>query len=432
MGRKSWYGSRRTLRHALVEAFRDAIWSRCLRSSCSTSSDQNRRRRLRFWRPPNVLLENRRQRLRFRPLGPFSRQCLPNSWISRCLGRTTCSSSASRTPRPALSTKPRDSRRLNGAPTQTADLVAVLRAHRAVAQQGGHAAQRAEARARRRSRPEEAIKDPLVLEFLGLKDEYSESDLETALIARLETFLLELGGDFAFIGRQRRLRVGDAWYRLDLLFFHRRLRCLVVIDLKVGELTHADAGQMHLYLNYAREHWMHEGETPRSGSSMRQKRRRRSQVRPGRAAQQSPGGEYRGPTSSGSTTFRTNIHFTLKPSASSAPTSTNSSPVTSPAPRHLVRKEPRRPLALLQARRNPPARQGQPRHLLAQRRKPRSQRQSPAARRHCRGDGRGPEGRAGTVCGGRSGPERSRGRMIPTYDQFIERCCATWPSIQKA
>jgi predicted nuclease of restriction endonuclease-like (RecB) superfamily len=113
--------------------------------------------------------------------------------------------------------------------------------------------------------PEEAIKDPLVLEFLGLKDEYSESDLEAALVARLETFLLELGGEFAFIGRQRRLRVGDAWYRIDLLFYHRRLRCLVVIDLKVGEFTHADAGQMHLYLNYAREHWMHEGENPPVG-----------------------------------------------------------------------------------------------------------------------------------------------------------------------
>jgi predicted nuclease of restriction endonuclease-like (RecB) superfamily len=94
--------------------------------------------------------------------------------------------------------------------------------------------------------PEEEIKDPLVLEFLDLKDEYSESDLEQALIGRLEHFLLELGGDFAFIGRQRRLRVGDTWYRIDLLFFHRRLRCLVIIDLKLGELTHADAGQMHL------------------------------------------------------------------------------------------------------------------------------------------------------------------------------------------
>jgi predicted nuclease of restriction endonuclease-like (RecB) superfamily len=113
--------------------------------------------------------------------------------------------------------------------------------------------------------PEEEIKNPYVLEFLDLKDEYSESEMEEALIRRLESFLLELGGDFAFIGRQRRLRVGDAWYRVDLLFFHRKLRCLVVIDLKHGKFTHADAGQMHLYLNYAREHWMREGENPPVG-----------------------------------------------------------------------------------------------------------------------------------------------------------------------
>ncbi|MDE0262075.1 MAG: PDDEXK nuclease domain-containing protein [Bryobacterales bacterium] len=113
--------------------------------------------------------------------------------------------------------------------------------------------------------PEEALKDPYVLEFLDLKDEYSETDLEEALIRRLETFLLELGGDFCFMGRQRRLRIGNEWYRLDLLFFHRRLRCLVVIDLKIGKFTHADAGQMHLYLNYAREHWVHDGENPPVG-----------------------------------------------------------------------------------------------------------------------------------------------------------------------
>jgi predicted nuclease of restriction endonuclease-like (RecB) superfamily len=113
--------------------------------------------------------------------------------------------------------------------------------------------------------PEEEIRDPLVLEFLGLKDEYSETDLEEALIRHLETFLLELGGDFCFIGRQKRLRLGDEWYRVDLLFFHRRLRCLVIIDLKIGRFTHADAGQMHLYLNYAREHWVHEGENPPVG-----------------------------------------------------------------------------------------------------------------------------------------------------------------------
>lgn len=113
--------------------------------------------------------------------------------------------------------------------------------------------------------PEEEIKDPFVLEFLGLKDEYSESDLEEALIKQLEAFLLELGGDFAFIGRQRRMRIGDEWYRIDLLFFHRKLRCLMVIDLKLGKFTHADAGQMHLYLNYVRENWTYSDENPPVG-----------------------------------------------------------------------------------------------------------------------------------------------------------------------
>ena len=112
---------------------------------------------------------------------------------------------------------------------------------------------------------DEAVRDPLVLEFLGLRDEYSETDLEDALIHHLETFLLELGGDFTFVGRLRRLRIDDEWYRVDLLFFHRRLRCLVIIDLKLGKFTHADAGQMLLYLNYAREHWTHAGENPPVG-----------------------------------------------------------------------------------------------------------------------------------------------------------------------
>jgi len=113
--------------------------------------------------------------------------------------------------------------------------------------------------------PEEAIKDPFVLEFLHLKDEYSESDLEEALIRRLADFLLELGDDFAFLGRQRRLRIDDTWFRIDLIFFHRRLHGLVIIDLKVGKFSYADAGQMHLYLNYAREHWMKAGENPPVG-----------------------------------------------------------------------------------------------------------------------------------------------------------------------
>ncbi|WP_322053702.1 PDDEXK nuclease domain-containing protein [Paraburkholderia bannensis] len=112
---------------------------------------------------------------------------------------------------------------------------------------------------------DDAIKDPFVLEFLDLKDEYSESDLEQALIRRLEDFLLELGDGFTFVGRQRRLRIDQTWYRVDLLFFHRRLRCLVIIDLKLGALTHADVGQMHLYCNYAKEHWTFADENPPVG-----------------------------------------------------------------------------------------------------------------------------------------------------------------------
>ena len=113
--------------------------------------------------------------------------------------------------------------------------------------------------------PEQAIKDPFVLEFLNLKDEYSESELEEAMIHRLADFLLELGDDFAFVGRQRRLRLDDNWFRVDLLLFHRRLRCLVIIDLKAGRFSHADAGQMHMYLNYAREHWTKPDENPPVG-----------------------------------------------------------------------------------------------------------------------------------------------------------------------
>ena len=113
--------------------------------------------------------------------------------------------------------------------------------------------------------PDDAIKDPYVLEFLDLKDEYSESDLEEALIQRLEDFLLEMGEGFTFVGRQRRLRIDQTWYRVDLLFFHRRLRCLVIIDLKLGSLTHADVGQMHMYCNYARENWAYADENPPVG-----------------------------------------------------------------------------------------------------------------------------------------------------------------------
>lgn len=112
---------------------------------------------------------------------------------------------------------------------------------------------------------DEAVKDPYVLEFLSLKDEYSEADLEAALIHRLEDFLLELGNDFTFVGRQRRLRIDQNWYRVDLLFFHRRLRCLVIVDLKLSALNHADVGQMHMYCNYAKEHWTLPDENPPVG-----------------------------------------------------------------------------------------------------------------------------------------------------------------------
>jgi predicted nuclease of restriction endonuclease-like (RecB) superfamily len=107
---------------------------------------------------------------------------------------------------------------------------------------------------------EEEVRDPYLLEFLNLRDEYSESDMEEALIRHLEWFLLEMGTGFTFVARQKRIRVGESWYRIDLLLFHRVLRCLIVIDLKTEAFTHADAGQMNLYLNYTREHLMMPGE----------------------------------------------------------------------------------------------------------------------------------------------------------------------------
>ncbi len=94
-----------------------------------------------------------------------------------------------------------------------------------------------------------------MLEFLNLKGEYSERDLGEALIHNLGESLLELRIDFACEGRQMRLRIGDEWYRIDLLFFHRCLKCLVVNDPKFGKFAHTDSGQMRLYLNCAGEHW---------------------------------------------------------------------------------------------------------------------------------------------------------------------------------
>ena len=86
-----------------------------------------------------------------------------------------------------------------------------------------------------------------------LKDKYSESQLEEALIKHLEYFLLELGTGFTFVARQKRITLEGTHYHLDLLLYHRVLKCLIVIDLKIGEFTHADAGQMNLYLNYLKD-----------------------------------------------------------------------------------------------------------------------------------------------------------------------------------
>ena len=101
-------------------------------------------------------------------------------------------------------------------------------------------------------KPEDLIKDPYVLEFLGLKEEfaYSETDLETAVINRIEHFLLELGKGFLFEARQKRFTFDDRHFRVDLVFYNRILRCYVLIDLKIGELTHQDLGQMQMYVNY--------------------------------------------------------------------------------------------------------------------------------------------------------------------------------------
>lgn len=107
---------------------------------------------------------------------------------------------------------------------------------------------------------EDIFKDPYLLDFLGLKGAYSEKDLEAAIIRNLEQFLEELGCDFCFIGRQYPMRIDDVDYFLDLLFFHRGLRCLVAIDLKLGTFSAADKGQMDLYLAWLKENEWRDGE----------------------------------------------------------------------------------------------------------------------------------------------------------------------------
>lgn len=109
-------------------------------------------------------------------------------------------------------------------------------------------------------RYEDAFKDPYLLDFLGLKGVYSEKDLEGAILANLQQFLTELGSGFCFMGRQFPMRINDDDYFLDLLFFHRGLRCLVAIDLKIGPFTAADKGQMDLYLAWLKRHEWRQGE----------------------------------------------------------------------------------------------------------------------------------------------------------------------------
>ncbi len=101
-------------------------------------------------------------------------------------------------------------------------------------------------------KPTDVIKDPYILEFLGLPEHhhFSESDLETEIINKLEYFLLELGKGFTFVARQFRMTIDEKHFRADLVFYNRLLKCFVIIDLKIGELTHQDLGQMQMYVNY--------------------------------------------------------------------------------------------------------------------------------------------------------------------------------------
>ena len=115
--------------------------------------------------------------------------------------------------------------------------------------------------------PEDIIRDPYVLEFLGLnpKDDFYESDLEEALITHLQKFLLELGRGFSFVARQKRITFDGRHFRIDLVFYNYILKCFVLIDLKIGDLTHQDLGQMQMYVHYYERELMNEGHNPPMG-----------------------------------------------------------------------------------------------------------------------------------------------------------------------
>ena len=115
--------------------------------------------------------------------------------------------------------------------------------------------------------PLDIFKDPVVIEFVGLPESNRlvESDLETSLIDNLQAFLLELGKGFAFVSRQERITLDGDHFYIDLVFYHTILKCFVLIDLKVGKLTHEDLGQLQLYVNYYDEHGLSEGDQPTLG-----------------------------------------------------------------------------------------------------------------------------------------------------------------------
>ena len=115
--------------------------------------------------------------------------------------------------------------------------------------------------------PEDIIRDPYVLEFLGLNlaADFYESDLEEALITHLQKFLLELGRGFSFVARQKRITFDGRHFRIDLVFYNYILKCFVLIDLKIGDLTHQDLGQMQMYVHYYERELMNEGDNPPIG-----------------------------------------------------------------------------------------------------------------------------------------------------------------------
>ena len=115
-------------------------------------------------------------------------------------------------------------------------------------------------RAEDRLTPDLVFRDPYVLDFLGLKDTYGEKDVENAILREMESFILELGAGFCFVARQKRMQIDDQDYHLDLLFYHRKLRRLVAIDLKLRNFEAADKGQMELYLNWLKRHECESGE----------------------------------------------------------------------------------------------------------------------------------------------------------------------------